>query len=84
VPSVSRVDPTLATIDFVRFTPAGLKNALVRACPDAAAIDATGYGNLVTAVAFLHGLAAEELRREELDHLDPHFPLVACARLVKP
>jgi SAM-dependent methyltransferase len=29
------------------------------------------YGNVLTAMAFLQGLATEELRREEMDHHDP-------------
>jgi SAM-dependent methyltransferase len=29
------------------------------------------HGNVLTAIAFLHGLAAEELRQEELDYHDP-------------
>jgi SAM-dependent methyltransferase len=84
VPTVSRIDRTLAAIDLMRFTPAGLENALERSCPDAAELDVTGYGNLVAAIAFLTGLAAEELREDELDQQDPHFPILACGRLVKP
>ncbi|HEY7921770.1 MAG TPA: methyltransferase, partial [Vicinamibacteria bacterium] len=41
------------------------------------------YGNLPASVAFLHGLAAEELPREKLDLYDPNFPLVVGIRAVK-
>lgn len=34
------------------------------------------YGNVLTAVAFLHGLAAEELQPEELDYRDPDYELI--------
>jgi len=42
------------------------------------------YGNVLAAVAFLHGLASEELRPEELDYLDPDYELLITIRAVKP
>ena len=42
------------------------------------------YGNVLVAVAFLHGLAAEELRQEELDHRDPDYEVLITVRAVKP
>jgi len=41
------------------------------------------YGNVLTAMAFLEGLATEELRREELDHYDPAYPVTIAVRAVK-
>jgi hypothetical protein len=41
------------------------------------------YGNILSCTAFLYGLAAEELRAEELNVLDPEFPLIVAARVVK-
>lgn len=41
------------------------------------------YGNLLSCVAFLYGLAAEELRPEELQVNDPQFPLIVGARVRK-
>lgn len=41
------------------------------------------YGNLLTAVAFLEGLAAEELRPEELAYEDPDFQVLVGVRAVK-
>ncbi len=38
-------------------------------------VEVTTYGNVLTTVASLHGLAADELRREELDHHDPEYQL---------
>ena len=40
-------------------------------------------GNVLTAISFLEGLAAEELRREELDHYDPAYPVTIAVRAVK-
>jgi len=42
------------------------------------------YGNLLTRMAFLMNLPAEELTGEELNHADPGQPLLICARIVKP
>ena len=42
------------------------------------------YGNLLTRMAFLMNLPAEELAPHELDFKDPGQPLLICARIVKP
>jgi len=41
-------------------------------------------GNVLAAIAFLHGLAAEELRQEELDCRDSHYAVSIMVRAVKP
>jgi SAM-dependent methyltransferase len=41
-------------------------------------------GNVWAAIAFLHGLATEELNEEELDYLDPDYEIVITIRAVKP
>ena len=83
VPCTSRIDPDAPAADRWRFTPSGLE-ALLRSAGDWAELDVSGYGNLITSVAFLMGIAAEELRRPELGERDATFPLVACARARKP
>jgi glycosyltransferase involved in cell wall biosynthesis len=42
-----------------------------------------GYGNVLAATGFLHGMAAGELRPEELGQHDPCYPLVVTVRAVK-
>jgi SAM-dependent methyltransferase len=42
-----------------------------------------GHGNVLAAIAFLHGLAVDELRTEELDHADPEYELLIGVRSVK-
>ncbi len=42
------------------------------------------YGNVFAAVAFLHGLTVEELRREDLDYQDPYYPVSIAVRAAKP
>jgi SAM-dependent methyltransferase len=41
-------------------------------------------GNVLAAIAFLHGLAAEELRQEELEYRDAHYEVSIMVRAVKP
>ena len=42
------------------------------------------HGNVLSTIAFLHGLAVEELFSEELDKHDPDYELLITARAVKP
>jgi SAM-dependent methyltransferase len=46
-------------------------------------VEILAYGNVLAATAFLQGLAAEELRREELDQHDPQYQLLLCLRAQK-
>lgn len=46
-------------------------------------VSVEAYGNVLAATAYLHGLAAEDLRREELDLRDPDYELVVTVRAVK-
>jgi SAM-dependent methyltransferase len=41
------------------------------------------HGNVLAAIGFLHGLAAEELRQKELDYQDPDYEVVITLRAVK-
>ena len=50
--------------------------------PERVTVDAAG--NLVSAVAMLHGIAAEELTAHELAHRDPAFEVLIAIRAVKP
>lgn len=68
--------------DHWRFTVDSLARLLQDRCPGGRAT-ITAYGNLVAAVAFLQGLASQELSPFELEHHDPRFPLVIAARVVK-
>jgi SAM-dependent methyltransferase len=69
--------------DHWRFWPGGVAALATRVAPGAS-VRTVAYGNLVTALAFLHGLAAEELRPAELAHTDLRFPVVVCARIERP
>jgi glycosyltransferase involved in cell wall biosynthesis/peptidoglycan/xylan/chitin deacetylase (PgdA/CDA1 family) len=46
-------------------------------------VDVEAYGNVLTASAFLYGMAAEELTQEELDHRDPNYEVTVVVRACK-
>ena len=86
MPAVSRVnyeDGGLDGGDFWRFTGAAIRS-LFSECFPAEAITVESHGNVLACTAFLFGLAEDELTREELEFVDPWFPLIFCARIVKP
>lgn len=69
--------------DYWRFAPAGMAH-LVHAAAPWMPNSVVAYGNLLSATAFLHGLAAEELSRSELARQDDRFPILVCARVDVP
>jgi SAM-dependent methyltransferase len=86
VPAVSRINPEdggLESGDFWRFTGASVRRLFSEVFPPAS-FEVSGFGNVLTCVAFLYGLAPGELTCEELDFVDPWFPLLFCVRAVKP
>jgi SAM-dependent methyltransferase len=67
--------------DRWRVTPTGLRWLLDRLA--GASVEITTYGTVLTCSAFLYGVAAEELTEAELSAVDPGFPLIVGARVVK-
>jgi SAM-dependent methyltransferase len=49
-----------------------------------AGVEVASYGNVLSAIAFLHGLGAEELTPEELEFSDPDFQCLVTVRARKP
>jgi Methyltransferase domain len=83
VPLLSRLDrPENNLGEFWRLTPAACAR-LFGARFGADRVEATGYGNPLSATAFLIGLAAEELDDRRLAASHPLFPLVVSVRAVK-
>ncbi len=80
VPAVSRVDPLL--VDYWRFTAASC-SALFGEVFGAKHVTVRSYGNVLTAMASLTGMAYEEMSRRELDANDEYFPLIVAVRAVK-
>jgi hypothetical protein len=46
-------------------------------------VEVTAYGNVLSAIAFLHGLATQELDQSKLDYHDPEYQVLISARAVK-
>ena len=69
--------------DYWRFTDLSIRRAFEAAFhPDDLEVD--GHGNVLTAIAFLHGLAKEDLTLAELRHHDRDYQMVLTVRAVKP
>jgi SAM-dependent methyltransferase len=65
------------------FTSRSVQN-LFAACFPPANVQVSVQGNVLAAAAFLYGLAASELTRRELDHVDPDYELLITIRAAKP
>lgn len=69
--------------EFWRFTSQAMRQLFEEVFPkDHVEVDA--FGNVLAATAFLQGLAVEDLRRSDLDILDPDFEVSIGLRAVKP
>lgn len=80
VPAIMRKDDI--AVDFWRFTADGCRELFSR-CFGRENVAVETRGNLLTSVAFLNGLAHEDLRASELECNDPSYPVLICVRAVK-
>lgn len=69
--------------DYWRFTTLSARLLFEEVFP-AANVKVRAYGNVLAAMAFLYGLAVEDLRQEELDYYDPDYEALITVRAVKP
>lgn len=46
-------------------------------------VDARAYGNVLSATSFLHGMSERELTRQELDVIDPEYPVIVTIKARK-
>lgn len=84
LPGVSQIcrSPTGAWDDYWRFTPASARR-LFEESFSADDVDVGAYGNVLSATAFLYGVALEELERSELEAGDPDYPMLITVEAVK-
>lgn len=84
VPGLSQIvrEDMERTGDFWRFTDASVRRLLAASFGEDR-VEVECHGNVLAAVSFLHGLAAEELEPRELDHPDRDYPLIVAARARK-
>jgi SAM-dependent methyltransferase len=70
-------------IKYWRFTAASVRTLMLdQFAPEDVVVEA--FGNVLAAVGFLHGLAAEEFTAAELDVRDPAYETLIAARARKP
>lgn len=82
LPSVSRVSRGAAETDCWRVTPVAASIFFGQVFgPERVTVHA--YGNVLTAIAFLSGMAHEELSRRDLEARDDAFPVIVAVRAVK-
>jgi hypothetical protein len=82
---ISRIGRRLGRDDwgeYWHFTAQSIAGLVRQHFPGADASIGT-YGNVLSATAFLHGLAAGELTGAELDHRDEDFEVIVTARIRK-
>ncbi|MCK6619996.1 MAG: class I SAM-dependent methyltransferase [Calditrichaceae bacterium] len=84
VPGISQLynDKEKCWLDYWRFT-AFSANWLFQKYFPPENIYIESPGNVLLATAFLNGLAAEELRQEELEYNDPNYQLLILIRAIK-
>ena len=82
IQKMARGDMNL-TGDYWRFTTLSLRRLFEEVFPGEQ-VEVNAYGNVLTAIAFLHGFAVEDLRREDLEYYDPDFQVSIGLRAVKP
>lgn len=85
VPGIGQLDhDRWSEVRYWSFTVTGLRRLLSAEFPSAA-VQVQGRGNVLSAIAFLQGLAQEDIpSREYLSVDDPHYPLTILARAAKP
>jgi glycosyltransferase involved in cell wall biosynthesis/SAM-dependent methyltransferase len=84
VPGISQLDdPAWNSLWCWSFTPISTRRLFEDAFA-AQDVEARAHGNVLAAVAFLHGLSASELTANELSHADAAYPCLITVRAVKP
>jgi len=69
--------------EYWRFTSLSARKLLTEVFPENC-VSVQAYGNVLAAVAFLHGLIAQELGRNDLDYRDPNYEVILGVRAFKP
>lgn len=69
--------------DYWRFTSQSIRR-LFEHEPGLGRVELTTFGNALSATAFLHGMAVEELRGRELEEAHPDYEVIIGVRAVRP
>jgi SAM-dependent methyltransferase len=82
VPCVSRIEPGCLENEYWRFTGASCRR-LFESAFRGGSVQVALHGNALTDIAFLAGIARQELPSARLHEYDEHFPLIATVRAEK-
>jgi glycosyltransferase involved in cell wall biosynthesis len=82
VPTVSPVGARQLDSEYWRLTPAAARR-LFEERFEGGTVEVEGHGNVLVGIAFLAGMAREELRERELSTTDPRFPVLVTVRATK-
>jgi SAM-dependent methyltransferase len=83
LPSISRIDVAAGVgNDYWRWTPAGAKYVFSKYFREEQ-LEVRGYGNVLIGTAFWVGMAQKDLRKDELNHWDPNFPVLVTVKAIK-
>ncbi len=69
--------------DAFRVTPLGLRHLTAEFANEGDDVEVVGLGNRVASIAFLTGMAIEDLRPRDIEFDDELCPLIACLRLTR-
>jgi SAM-dependent methyltransferase len=81
ITQISRADMD-SSGDYWRFTSVAARRLLEGVFGEDT-VEVEAHGNVAAAAAFLHGIAAEELQRDQLDFLDPDYEVIITVRAQK-
>jgi SAM-dependent methyltransferase len=82
-PGISQIDPDYEWGDWYWAFTTRSARRLFEETFLAPNVEVEAHGNVLAAISFLHGLAVEELRQEELDHHRPSYEVLITLRAVK-
>jgi SAM-dependent methyltransferase len=82
VPGITRLDGGPHEVTYWTFTDSAMRRLFAQRFPLSHLMVAS-HGNVLSAVAYLEGLAVDELTPEELSVCDPLFPVTVTVRAVK-
>jgi SAM-dependent methyltransferase len=82
VPSISRISRTSEYDDFWRYTPSSCLR-LFSSVFGEGKVSVSCFGNVLAEIAFLMGMATEELSERERDYNDVRYPVILGVRALK-
>jgi len=82
VPGITHIDQGEWKNNWLwAFTGASIRKMLAGVFPQPAEVNT--YGNVLIASAFLYGMGVNELKKEQLDHNDPHYQVIITSKSIK-